>query len=170
MKARIYIPVAIAVVVVIVIWWWFCLGMTTIIFVRHADRDDNIDALNADGIVRAEQLQQVAVKAGVTVIYHSTANRTFETVEPLATMLGITPIEEDDPAATINDIFNNHRGETVLVAGHSNTVPQMIDLAGGPAGLTIDHEEYDNLFVLTKCHCWYSNTKVVNLQYGAASP
>ena len=170
MKAKIYIPAILIVVVVIVVWWWYCFGITTIIFVRHADRDGNIDALNAAGIARAAQLQQVAKKAGITAIYHSTANRTRLTVEPLANALGITMIEEGDPATIVNDIFSNHRGETVVVAGHSNTVPVMIELAGGPVDLSIDHNEYDNLFVLTKCHCWYINTKLINLQYGAPSP
>lgn len=170
MKAKIYIPAILIVVAVIVVWWWFCFGITTIIFVRHADRDGNIDVLNDAGTVRAAQLQQVLEKAGATVIYHSTANRTRLTVEPLANALGISMIEEGDPANTVNAIFSNHRGETVVVAGHSNTVPVMIQLAGGPAGLGIDPDEYDNLFVLTKCRCWYINTKLINLQYGAPSP
>lgn len=170
MKAKIHIPAILIVVVVIVVWWWYCFGITTIIFVRHADRDGNIDALNADGTIRAAQLKQVAENAGVTAIYHSTANRTRLTMEPLANALSITMIEEGDPATTVNDIFTNHRGETVVVAGHSNTVPVIIELAGGPAGLSIDHNEYDNLFVLTKCHCWYINTNLINLQYGAPSP
>lgn len=170
MKAKIYIPIILTVIVIIVVWWWYCFSITTIILVRHADRDGDTDALNAIGTVRAVQLQQVAEKAGVTAIYHSMANRTRMTVEPLANALGIAMIEEGSTANTINDIFSNHRGETVIVAGHSNTVPEMIELAGGPTGLTIDHNEYDNLFVLTKCHCWYTNTKLVNLQYGVPSP
>ncbi len=41
MKAKIYIPAILIVVVVIVVWWWYCFGITTIIFVRHADLREN---------------------------------------------------------------------------------------------------------------------------------
>ena len=157
-------------IMVFVIWWWYCQSITSIIFVRHADRDGSNDSLTTTGNIRAEHLVQVAEKAGAIAIYHSTANRTRLTVEPLASALGISMIEQGDPAATISDIYSNHRGETVVVAGHSNTTPEMIELAGGPVGLVIDHDEYDNLFVFTRCHCWFGNTKLVNLQYGEPSP
>ena len=170
MNRKILYPTIGFVLVVIVIWWWYCLSITTIIFVRHADRDGSNDAQTTAGIIRAAQLLQVAEKSDVTAIYHSTANRTRLTVEPLATALSISMTEQGDPAATISDIYSNHRGETVVVAGHSNTTPEMIELAGGPAGLVIDHDEYDNLFVLTRCHCWSGDTKLVNLQYGEPTP
>lgn len=170
MRKIIYPVSMIAIAIIIVVWWWFCTSMTTIIFVRHADRDGQNDALTQLGEDRADELVHVAQKAGVSAIYHSGANRTEKTAEPLALSLGISMINQPDPQATINDILNNHRGETVLVAGHSNTVPQMITMAGGPTSGNIAGSEYDNLFVLTRCSCWFGPTKLVNLQYGAVSP
>lgn len=158
------------IIIIIVIWWWFCFSMTTIIFVRHADRVEGVDALTPAGNDRAVELIHVAEKLGATAIYHSGANRTRSTVEPLATALGITMTEEPNVQLTIDDIFSNHLGETVVVAGHSNTVPQMIEIAGGPTLSNINPNEYDNLFVLTRCHCSFGPVKLLNLQYGAATP
>ena len=41
--------------------------------------------------------------------------------------------------------------------------------SGGPA-VTIDGNEYDNLFVLTLCRCRWQGIGLSNLQYGVASP
>lgn len=171
MNRKILYPVIIITpIVIIAVWWWFCIGMTTIIFVRHADRVPGADALTPAGETRALELVHVAEKSGASAIYHSGANRTRLTVTPLATALGITMTEEPGLQSTIDDILDNHNGETVIVAGHSNTVPDMIALAGGPAMSNIDSNEYDNLFVLTRCRCWYGQTRLMTLQYGAISP
>lgn len=171
MNRKIIYPASfILICLVVIIWCWYCISITTIVFVRHADRDGDNDALTQPGIDRADELVHVAEKTGATAIYHSGANRTRLTVNPLANALGITMNEISDSQMTINDIYSNYRGETVIVAGHSNTVPQMIELAGGPAMPNISGDEYDNLFVLSRCNCWFGPTKLLNLQYEAVSP
>ncbi|MCW8935548.1 MAG: histidine phosphatase family protein [Gammaproteobacteria bacterium] len=171
MNRKIIYPVSlISISVIVFLCWWYCFSITTIIFVRHADRDGDNDALTQAGTDRASELLHVAEKAGITAIYHSGANRTRLTVTPLSNALGVAMTEIADPQMTIDDIFSNHRGQTVIVAGHSNTVPQMIELAGGPAMPNISHNEYDNLFVLTHGYRWFVSTKLLNLQYGEESP
>lgn len=58
----------------------------------------------------------------------------------------------------------------MFVVGHSNTVPDIIEAAGGPALPDIDDEEFDNLFVLTVCRCGRGRVTLLNLQHGPASP
>jgi len=36
----------------------------------------------------------------------------------------------------------------VLIIGHSNTVPRVLEQFGYPNEITIDHDEYDNLFII----------------------
>ena len=171
MNKKIVYPISIiSICVVVVVWWWYCLSVTTLIFVRHADRDGSNDALTEAGEDRAEALVHVAEKTGATAIYHSGANRTRLTATPLANALGIAMTEQADAQLTINDILTYHLGETVIVSGHSDTVPEMIGLAGGPAVPPIDHDEYDNLFVLSRCNCWFGANNLLKLQYGAVSP
>jgi broad specificity phosphatase PhoE len=65
---------------------------TTIIMVRHAERDPGLDPpLNAEGIARAQILADVLGQNGVTAIYTMDAIRNRETAQPLASKLGLTP-------------------------------------------------------------------------------
>ncbi len=170
MKWKHIYPLTIGFITIIIfVIYWYCTTTTTIIFVRHADRDGSNDALTANGVTRANELVHVAERSGTTAIYHSGANRTRLTATPLANALGITMNQIASSTQTIDHIFNNHSGETVVVAGHSDTVPEMIGLAGGPTLPHITSTEYDNLFVLSRCNCFTGPTKLVNLQYGAPS-
>ncbi len=155
-----------------VVLWVLCFAQTTVLLVRHADRVPGEDALSAAGLARAQALVHVATKAGVSAIYHSEALRTQQTAQPLATALGLTPTQlpATNTQALADDIYTQHYGQTVLVVGHSNTVPQIIAALGGPALPSIDDNEFDNLFVVTICHCKRRPVKVINLQYSAVSP
>ena len=53
---------------------------------------------------------------------------------------------------------------TVLVVGHSNSIPDVIKMLGGNVVPTIDEKKFDDLFVVTV----YANgrAKVVQLKYG----
>jgi broad specificity phosphatase PhoE len=167
--AGIFAPVLLVVLVALI---YFCWGtQTTVLLVRHADRQGNADALNAAGTERAEELAHVLEKAGIGAIYSSEAVRTQQTAAPTATLLGLTPtaMPAADVAGLVSLIRSDHSGQTVLVVGHSNTVPQIIVALGGPT-VTIGENEYDNLYVLTLCPCRWQNVKLTSLQYGAASP
>ena len=41
-----------------------------------------------------------------------------------------------------------HGGDTVLVVGHSNTVPDLLKAFGCAESVSIESGEYDNLFVV----------------------
>jgi Histidine phosphatase superfamily (branch 1) len=63
---------------------------TTIILVRHAERDPGLDPpLNAEGFVRANRLAQALGENGVTAIYATDYLRNRQTAEPIATALGL---------------------------------------------------------------------------------
>jgi len=153
-------------------WWWYCGPTTTLLVVRHADRQGNADALNPAGVTRAQELVHVGTKSGVAAVYHSNTERARLTAEPLAGALGLTPVvyPANDAAALVSTIFADHRGEKVFVVGHSNTVPDIIEAAGGPVLPDIDTTEFDNLFVVTACRCRRGPVATINLQYGAVSP
>ena len=154
-------------------WKLFCRGAATVLLVRHADRNADQDALNPAGTARAQELVHAAGKAGVQAIYQTEFVRTQQTAQPLAALLGLTPIQfaAADVNAVRDDILAHHRGQTVLVVGHSNTVPQIIAALGGPHLADIAEDEFDNLFVLTVCPCAsIKGRRAVNLQYGALSP
>lgn len=153
--------------------------VTTVLLVRHADRGN--DHLTAAGEARATELARVAWKAGVTAIYATNAIRTQQTVEPLRAALGIDatiwPLSADvntHAQTLVEEVLTQHDGDVVLIAGHSDTVPVIIQKFGGPPNVSV-FPEYDNLFVITHRPAGTEEgtedaVNVMNLQYGVATP
>jgi broad specificity phosphatase PhoE len=146
-----------------------CGPETVVILARHADRVEGTDSLMPAGVRRSQELAHALGKAGVTAIVTSDAGRAKQTAAPLVAATGLTPIElkGSDIDAFVREV-GGHRGGTVLVVGHSNTVPKIVAGLGGPQLPDIDAAEFDNLFVLTLPGC--GPARLVSLQYGDASP
>jgi phosphohistidine phosphatase SixA len=143
--------------------------MITVLLVRHADIDlppiSADPALNSDGQARAEALAHVARSAAVSSVFTSEFARTKQTVQPLADQLGLQPREVPKrPDLLAQQILSGQFGDMVLIAGHSNTVPQIISALGAEAVTPISEREFDNLFVVIV----FQPDKVglVHLRYG----
>src|SRR5690606_24438347 len=128
-----------------------------VLLVRHAEKAqepaDDV-ALTAEGSARAEALAAALVHAQVDAIITTQFRRVRETAEPLAKRLGITPMVVEagsDTGAHARAVADAVRraGRTVLVVGHTNTVPAIIAALGGPTFDELCESDYDNLFVLT---------------------
>jgi broad specificity phosphatase PhoE len=136
--------------------------MPTAILIRHADVDGHGSdpELNAAGQARAQELVHVLGDAGVVAILITSLRRSQQTAAPVAAALGVDPTVADEVDDVIAAIRSRKRGDTVLVVGHTNTVPEIIAGLGGPAGVTIGADEFDRLFVLCE-------RRVTRLRYGA---
>lgn len=130
-------------------------GNTTIILVRHAEKAAEPAAdppLTSAGVARADALADLVSDAGVSAIISTQFQRTRQTVAPIAAKLHLTPEIVDarvTARATADTILARHRGQTVLVSGHSNTVPAIIGALGAPQPADICDAGYDNVFVVT---------------------
>ena len=129
-------------------------GLTTVYLVRHAEKDtvpEGNPQLNEAGEERAQQLLHVLEEAGVTAIYATQFRRTQDTVRPLAELLGLELeiIWADESDHLVETIRQDHRGGVVVVCGHSNTVPEIIEALGAGSVPPIEEaNEYDNLYVV----------------------
>lgn len=126
--------------------------MTTVILVRHAEKADepkDNPGLTEEGVERANLLKEMLAGKGVKAIYTSKYRRTKETAKPLADELGITPIEINEAEPIAQSILKNNQGQTVLVVGHTNTIPKIIENLGGEEIDTIPETEFDNMFTVT---------------------
>jgi 2,3-bisphosphoglycerate-dependent phosphoglycerate mutase len=146
-------------------------SLTTIMLVRHAEKaidGSSNPPLTEAGIARALILPQLVGAADISAIFSSTYKRTQATVQPLADLLELPIIDYDagDSAALIELIKTKHNGTTVIVSGHSNTIPEIIELFGIKETIVIDDEEYDNFFILSSCSC--GELKLLRLRFGAA--
>ena len=145
----------------------------TVIVIRHAEKiidPNNPDVdLSPAGQARAQEIVRVFDGAGINAIYATQYKRTQQTVKPLADKLGlpVTIINSKNTSDLIAQIRAQHSGQTVFIAGHNNTVPEIIAALGGPQYPTIPETEYDNVFVVTVYR--RGKAKVVKMKYGAAS-
>lgn len=142
-------------------------GMTTVIFVRHAEKgfDEGGDPdLTEVGIERANNLARILSAQQIDKIYTTPFKRTLQTVQPVAEKKGVD-IEEYNPFKIEEtlDIIAKAKGQTLLFSGHSNTIPVLINkLLGNDDFEMIDEREYDNLFVLTLAN---NQAKLIKLKY-----
>jgi broad specificity phosphatase PhoE len=108
--------------------------------------------------------------AGVNAIYATQFKRTQQTVKPLGDRLGLsaTVVEAKNTQELIRQILTVHRGQTVFVAGHNNTAPEIVKALGGGDFPVIPESEFDNMFIVTVYR--FGRAKVVKIKYGSASP
>ena len=156
----------------------------TVFLVRHAEKEDEPrqdPPLKKEGVLRSQELARLLGNAGVKTIITSQFGRTKQTVEALAAKTGVTVtsislksnptnprlIAEESTAEVVNKILERG-GESVLVVGHSNSVPDVIKMLGGDIVPTINERKFDDLFIVTV----YAKGKarVAHLKYGAESP
>lgn len=145
---------------------------TVILLVRHAEKalDEGDDpSLTAAGTSRANALAHVAREAGVSTLYSTTYQRTRLTAEPLANALGLSvqTLPAKDTEGLVKKLRTEHAGETVLVSGHSNTVPAVLRALGADYE-DLDERDYDNLFVAYLSP--NGEVTVTLLQFGEATP
>jgi broad specificity phosphatase PhoE len=117
-------------------WFWSSLSTTTVVVVRHAEKElGTIDdpPLSQVGEQRAQLLARMfGEREGpgrITAIYASDTRRAQLTAAPLAARLGIavsTMKSADDFEGIARTIRSRHRGQRVLIIGHSNTVPGIV--------------------------------------------
>jgi len=108
--------------------------------------------------------------SGIRAIYATQYKRTQQTVKPLADKLGLTPTSVDakNTAELVKQIRAQHNGEVVFVAGHNNSVPEIIAALGGPKLPIIPETEFDNLYIVTIYRV--GSAKLLKLKYGSPMP
>jgi len=147
----------------------------TVVLVRHAEKaaapaDD--PPLSAAGEARARDLLAALRDAGVSAVITTQFARTRATAQPTASALGLAPtVVAATNASHIQDVvaeIHKHRGKTVLVVGHSNTVPAIVEALGAKRPNAICDASYDDMFVVTIAGD--GTATAVHAKYGAPSP
>ncbi len=148
-------------------------AVTTVILVRHAEKASQEDdsPLSVTGVERAKELARVLSGVKVDAIYTTQFKRTMDTAVPLGEALGITPVVRNTGKTYAIDlakhILDTHRGQTVLVVGHSNSTIDVMKAFGASDVAAMADSQYDNLFVLTDVEG--AAPKVVALRFGVAA-
>lgn len=114
---------------------------------RHLQKAGGQDpGLTAEGQAEAVRLADLLAADPPSVIYVSTTRRAAETAAPLAARLGVTP-KTYNPADTPGLIAAvAAETGTVLIVGHSNTVPDIVQRLGGARPADIADTSYGDVW------------------------
>lgn len=149
-----------------------------VVLVRHAEKatvGGSDPSLSELGQTRAKALATALADAGVTSVITTTYKRTFETSDVLANARNIKTEKvaiAGSTAAHIESIVSavkKHPGETVLVVGHSNTIPAIVTALGGPKMPDLCDSNYATMFIV-HMNADGKPANVVRTRYGAAEP
>lgn len=142
---------------------------TTFILLRHAETTGGgtNPSLSTAGQARAEELRRILANVPLAAIFASNYNRTLQTAQPTATdkSLIVKTYDPIDQSPIVDDWLNNYKGKTVLVLGHSNTIPDLLNLfLGGTVYANLPDSEYNNLYIATVSE--KGSAKILHLKYG----
>jgi 2,3-bisphosphoglycerate-dependent phosphoglycerate mutase len=144
--------------------------ITTFILIRHAEKDltqsTNDPDLSVDGKARAARLSEMLKKTDIQAIYSTPYKRTQQTVESLAASKSLQILTyQANKMDEIDNMIKTHAGGTVLLSGHSNTVPMILNyLIGEEKYKVLEDGDYGNIVVVSVTERG-KNTKVVWLKY-----
>jgi 2,3-bisphosphoglycerate-dependent phosphoglycerate mutase len=131
-------------------------AVTTFILVRHAEKasDGSKDPpLTATGEQRAKALAKLLSGTPIDAVFSSNYKRTRETARPLANMnkQEIQLYEPHQEKPLLEDLKKKYAGKTILMVGHSNTIPGVVNMLIGEEKLQeLQDSEYDKVFVVSQ--------------------
>jgi len=144
-------------VVVLAIWLFASASTTTIMVMRHAEKSAlpvEDPPLSVMGEARALALAQILGRAPeeyrVQAIFVSEFRRTQDTVRPLANRLSVpvVVVSAADTELVADRARDEYRGGRVLIVGHSNTVPEIVEELSGHKVPAMAESEYGIVYVV----------------------
>lgn len=154
----------------------------SVFLVRHAEKAEAAPGerdpeLSPAGRERAELLARMLAEACVTHLYASEYRRTQNTLAPLAQRLGLAvqEISARDPAHQVAALEDLPAGSVAVVAGHSNTLPDLAGRLGGELreltahpsyGPMLPDDAYDRLVLITLPVGSEGRAQTIELRFG----
>jgi phosphohistidine phosphatase SixA len=139
-------------------------GPQTVILVRHAEKlsSSGDPSLSDAGRRRAEALAQALRDVPLAAVFASPTKRTQETALPVALGHGLVPVVVE-PKDVRARLATDHAGGKVLVVGHSNTLPDLVEALSAGDAPTIGEGEYDGMWIVVRCG---EEARLLGLRYG----
>jgi broad specificity phosphatase PhoE len=144
-------------------------AVTTFILVRHAEKSAEGGSdpdLKPEGVTRAESFAAMFSKATIDAVYSTPYKRTRNTVTPLANSKSLAVHTYSSmKAADLEAVLTKHAGGTIVIAGHSNTIPEIANtLVGEKKYAQFADDDYGNIIIVSVTALG-KNAKVVWLRY-----
>lgn len=120
--------------------------------IRHAEKEliGEDPSITGDGRVRAAAWAEMLQHIELDVVFTSDAKRTRETGNIIANSLELPTHEVDrtDTAGLIDLLSFDHEQDTVLVVGHAETIPGILEGLGVFTNIDISQTDFANLFIV----------------------
>ncbi len=130
---------------------------TNFYLIRHAEkvRSDKTDSnpdLNEKGLLRAHNWKNYFSNKNISKIYSTNYKRTLNTIKPLALQNGLEALIYSASDIEYNDFIKSNIGETILIVGHSNTIPGFVNkLINDNYYDQIEDTNNSNLYIVSIC-------------------
>ncbi len=125
---------------------------TVIYFIRHAEKADlsKDPDLSEAGAARAQSWAGWFKDKGIVAVYSTGYKRTMETARPIAEQERLDILTYDPRNPDLENIINHHKGLSIVIVGHSNTIPNYVNqLIGEKKYTDINESEYGSLYTVT---------------------
>lgn len=107
--------------------------------------------MDANGQARAQALAQALSKVPLQAVYSTPTRRTRETAAPVAAAKALE-VRDYDPELAPSELATmlhiRHAGDTVLLVGHSDTVPGIVTALCACPVEPMTEEDYGDLFLV----------------------
>ncbi|OOV25535.1 hypothetical protein BXU11_15720 [Flavobacterium sp. LM5] len=125
---------------------------TTIYLIRHAEKVDNSKNpdLSKSGWERAEHWKTILNQVPLKAVYSTDYLRTVQTATPTVTSKNLEIIKYDPKTLDLEKLKNEHKGQAILIVGHSNTTPDLANkIINQKVYAPIDDTVFGNLYIIT---------------------
>jgi phosphohistidine phosphatase SixA len=124
----------------------------TIYVMRHLERDSGRDPdLNATGRTNAQRLATWFKRDPPRAIFVTQFRRAQQTAAPLAARTKLTPVVYDANAPEQMLAAVKSAKTPVLIIGHTNTLPRILEALGGPkASGDLAEADYGRIWILRR--------------------
>jgi len=129
---------------------------STYYLIRHAEKDrsdlNNKDPhLTEKGLIRAHNWANTLTHIQFDAVYSTNYYRTKETAKPLADSQKLEITIYDPRKIELNNFLKDTLEKTVFVVGHSNTIPNLVNLLiGNKKYSLIEDTNNSNLYIVIK--------------------
>lgn len=130
----------------------FSQKISTYYFIRHAEKqmvNNQNPELTEAGILRAENWANIFKDIKFDAVYSTDYLRTKATAQPTAISQSLEIILYHPSKIDIDNFLKETEGKTVLIVGHSNTIPGFVNnLIGINKYANIEDDNFGNLYIV----------------------
>lgn len=140
--------------------------VTSLIIVRHAEKKNETDTttLTTAGYDRSQRLATLLANTNLSAIYTTPFVRMRQTAEPTARQKNLL-IQDYTPheIPEIDRIIAANSGKTVLIVGHGNSIPNILNHYTGSSLQNLSG--YNDIFVLNILNAKLNTNKYLHFYY-----